>query len=96
MWDFKKNVTKDKRIAGIADAQCATDLMGDLSVCSKYHADPGHFISCLVEEKQKVKNEACLAFINKVAVVVFSDYRLVSFFTEVLIIVACLLAEYQF
>lgn len=82
MWDFKKNITKDKRIAGIADAQCVDDLNDGLKICKDtWRQDPGHFISCIVEEKTKIKNEQCLVFVNKVALVVFSDYRLVEKFS---------------
>ena len=83
MHNFKLNITKDKRIAGIADVQCADDLNDpeSLKACKdKWRNDAGHFISCIVEEKTKIKNEACTTFVNKVAMVVFSDYRLIEKF----------------
>ncbi|OQV18201.1 Golgi apparatus protein 1 [Hypsibius exemplaris] len=85
MHNFKLNITKDKRIASIAAAQCADDLKEKESLkdCNdNWSRDPGHFISCIVEEKQKIKNEGCLVFVNKVALVVFSDYRLVEKFAS--------------
>ncbi|XP_055341678.1 Golgi apparatus protein 1-like [Paramacrobiotus metropolitanus] len=80
MYDFKKNITKDPRIANIADAQCKDDLTKThLATCASFRkSDPGHFISCVVEHKDEITDESCLAFVNKVAVVIFSDFRFVS------------------
>lgn len=39
-------------------------------------------MNCLVEHRQKIKDPKCRTFINKMAAVVFSDYRLIKGFYD--------------
>jgi hypothetical protein len=41
---------------------------------------PGHFLGCLVENKEAVENLACSQYLQRLETVIFSDYRLVANF----------------
>lgn len=77
LWEFKLNLTRDGAMGKVA-----------LSVCpeleSKCQVDdqPGHLVSCLLDNGNDAVTLECRKLLKKMEKLVFSDYRLVYKFTE--------------
>lgn len=48
-----------------------------LSECQSVDKVDGHLVSCLLDNKENVVTENCRTFLNNIAALVFSDYRLI-------------------
>lgn len=79
LWSFKLEVTQKARFLEQATKIC-TDDIDKLRMCESEATRPGHFLGCLVENKQTVENLACSQYLQRLETVIFSDYRLVANF----------------
>ena len=53
-----------------------------MTECNELERGKGLVISCLIENKDNISDTNCRQFLNRMASIVFSDYRLMSKFHE--------------
>ncbi|CAH1779434.1 unnamed protein product [Owenia fusiformis] len=73
VWGYKKNLTNDERFDTAAH---------EFPDCGKLEPGKGWIISCLIEHKENLTNENCKQFLNKMASIIFGDYRLICNFMD--------------
>jgi len=78
LWRFKLEITQGGFLEH-AEQICKSDI-SELRLCDEDKATPGHFLSCLVENKHNTKNIGCQRFLEKIETLIFSDFRLVANF----------------
>ncbi|XP_023348242.1 Golgi apparatus protein 1, partial [Eurytemora carolleeae] len=79
LWRFKLQITQGGFIEH-AEKTCKEEI-NQLRLCEQdRNSAPGHFLSCLVENKHNTKNIGCRKFLERVETLIFGDFRLVSNF----------------
>lgn len=82
IWSYKRNLTIDGRFEAIARTVCP-ELVEKCQQTVKMEATKGALLSCLMDyAEDENKNAECRAFLTRIEMVVFSDYRLMSNFAE--------------
>ncbi|XP_033755348.1 Golgi apparatus protein 1-like [Pecten maximus] len=81
IWEYKKNLTKDDRFEYAADEVCMKELK-EIPECGKLEKGRGQIIPCLVENIENITDKNCRTYLNKMARIVFSDYRMVYGFID--------------
>ncbi|XP_071092042.1 Golgi apparatus protein 1-like [Haliotis cracherodii] len=81
LWMYKRNLTKDERFEHASQDVCKGELQS-IKDCSDLQRGKGTIISCLIENFDNVTSASCRQFLNKMATIVFSDYRLIYHFAE--------------
>ncbi|XP_067651519.1 Golgi apparatus protein 1-like isoform X2 [Haliotis asinina] len=81
LWMYKRNLTKDERFEHASQDVCKSELQ-TIKECSSLQRGQGTIISCLIENFDNVTSSSCRQFLNKMATIVFSDYRLIYNFAE--------------
>ncbi|XP_078482978.1 Golgi apparatus protein 1 [Ciona intestinalis] len=81
LWTYKLNITKNPKFDSIARQTCKSALQTHTD-CDNAEPGSGKLVSCLLEYKDTIKAHSCVNFLNKIAGIVFSDYRLICNFME--------------
>ncbi|XP_064639932.1 Golgi apparatus protein 1-like isoform X2 [Lineus longissimus] len=81
IWRYKRNLTTDIRFDSAASEVCR-DVLNEIPECATLPKGTGQIISCLIEHKENMSIPNCKQFLNKMASIVFADYRLVNKFAE--------------
>ncbi|RUS83099.1 hypothetical protein EGW08_009131 [Elysia chlorotica] len=79
LWQYKLELTTDVHFDQASNKACATEL-AKIAECNKLERGKGLIIPCLIEHFDEITSAPCSTFINKMASIVFSDYRLMGFF----------------
>jgi len=84
LWEYKLEITKQDKFLSHAQEVCKDDKE-DEELLEKCHSasggekqEPGHFLTCLVNNKHGVHNMACAQFLSRIETLIFSDFRLLS------------------
>ncbi|KAF2365312.1 Cysteine-rich Golgi apparatus protein 1 repeat [Trinorchestia longiramus] len=77
LWSYKMNMTISGRVENVVKDLCSTELQRFEDKCEPSTA-PGQALMCLTEHLNEIEDEKCHQYLNKVAAIIFSDYRLVS------------------
>ena len=78
IWDYILNVTGNSNIERLARRTCGKEL--DSLDCTAFGNKHGAYLSCLIDQREKVKNPQCIAYIQRLEWIAFSDFRLASSF----------------
>ncbi|OWF45073.1 Golgi apparatus protein 1-like [Mizuhopecten yessoensis] len=81
VWQYKMNLTKDDRFEYAADEVCVKELK-NIPECGKLQKGGGQIIPCLVENIENITDNNCRTYLNKMARIVFSDFRMVYGFVD--------------
>ncbi|XP_059141674.1 Golgi apparatus protein 1-like [Physella acuta] len=79
LWNFKMNLSKDIRFDQASDEACNSALT-NVTECKKFNKGEGKIIPCLIEHYEQINFPTCKTFLNKMAAIIFSDYRFMDFF----------------
>ncbi|KAK2580723.1 hypothetical protein KPH14_011351 [Odynerus spinipes] len=81
IWDYVKNITNNQNVYRLAKKACGEEL--DILDCSFAGNVQGAYLSCLVEKRDNVKNPQCIAYIQRLEWIAFSDFRIITpFFSD--------------
>nr|XP_011440924.2 Golgi apparatus protein 1 isoform X1 [Crassostrea gigas] len=80
IWVYKRNLTKDDRFDYAAQEVCKSEL-SQIHECSQLEKGKGLIIPCLVDNIENVTGN-CHTYLEKMARIVFSDYRLIYHFVD--------------
>ncbi|XP_076374077.1 Golgi apparatus protein 1 [Tachypleus tridentatus] len=81
VWNFKRNITLDNRFSSEAKRKCPK-LLAENPQCQEFHMIRGHMLSCLIDHIDNATETDCHYFLNKMEIIIFSDYRLIYKFAE--------------
>ncbi|GFS06290.1 Golgi apparatus protein 1 [Elysia marginata] len=79
LWQYKLKLTTDLRFDQASNDECAPEL-SKIADCNQLERGKGLIIPCLIEHFDEITSRPCSNFINKMASIVFSDYRLMESF----------------
>jgi Golgi apparatus protein 1 len=86
MWSYKRNLTNDNHFASVAKSLC-NRLITENADCletedEKVLSPSANLMSCLIERLVPETDVECKAFLTKMELIIFSDYRLIHKFTD--------------
>lgn len=82
IWDYVKNITNNQNVYRLAKKACDHNELDNLE-CSPEGNVQGAYLSCLVEKREGVKNLQCIAYIQRLEWIAFSDFRIITpFFSD--------------
>ncbi|XP_066933880.1 Golgi apparatus protein 1-like isoform X5 [Clytia hemisphaerica] len=83
MWHYKFNLTSDMKFDEAATQICETSIP-KVKECAnpKLRDTKGFLMNCMVENRHEVEDTKCKGFLNKMAAIIFSDYRLIKGFYD--------------
>ncbi|XP_050588557.1 Golgi apparatus protein 1 [Bombus affinis] len=80
IWDYILNVTGNSNIERLARRTCGKEL--DSLDCTAFGNKHGAYLSCLIDQREKVKNPQCIAYIQRLEWIAFSDFRIITPFSS--------------
>ncbi|KAK3085351.1 hypothetical protein FSP39_001959 [Pinctada imbricata] len=80
IWRYKVNLTRDDRFDYASQEVCSAELQ-QIKDCHNLKKGDGHIIPCLIENMDNVTGK-CRTYLEKMASIVFSDYRLIYRFVD--------------
>ncbi|XP_048735451.2 Golgi apparatus protein 1-like isoform X2 [Ostrea edulis] len=80
IWKYKRNLTHDDRFDYAAGEVCKVELSQNKE-CSQLEKGKGLIIPCLVDSIENITGN-CRTYLEKMARIVFSDYRLIYHFVD--------------
>ncbi|XP_029049319.2 Golgi apparatus protein 1 [Osmia bicornis bicornis] len=80
IWDYILNITNNLNIERLAKKTCGKEL--DSLDCSASGDKHGAYLSCLIDQREKVKNPQCIAYIQRLEWIAFSDFRIITPFSS--------------
>ncbi|XP_076470547.1 Golgi apparatus protein 1-like isoform X2 [Babylonia areolata] len=81
LWQYKRNLTKDDRFDTASGEMCSAEL-SKIGECNRLPHGKGLIIPCLIENFENITTPSCQKFLNKMASIIFSDYRYIYHFHE--------------
>lgn len=86
LWRQTTNLQNDTYLKSLGDTSCSNDWDTIKSYCEKHHTDAKpYLLTCMIDSGNNGNNGVsvqCWQFIQRIEVVAFSDFRLVSQFTD--------------
>ncbi|BFZ12791.1 hypothetical protein BsWGS_15830 [Bradybaena similaris] len=79
LWMYKLNLTRDPRFEDASSEACAPELE-KFADCK--NLNQGEIIPCLIEHYEDIQSKSCSIFLNKMASIIFSDYRFMNYFIK--------------
>ncbi|CAG5131595.1 unnamed protein product, partial [Candidula unifasciata] len=79
LWMYKLNLTRDPRFEDASSEACAPELE-KFTDCK--NVNQGEVIPCLIEHYEGIQSKPCSIFLTKMAGIIFSDYRFMSYFIK--------------
>jgi Golgi apparatus protein 1 len=70
---------KNDNVRELSKHACGTDISDDLE-CSTA-GGIGVLLSCIIDNRERIKNGPCQTFIQRLEWVAFSDFRIIAHFT---------------
>ncbi|CAK9816133.1 Golgi apparatus protein 1 [Anthophora quadrimaculata] len=80
IWEYILNITDNLNIERLAKRTCGKEL--DLLDCSASGDKHGAYLSCLIDQREKVKNPHCITYIQRLEWIAFSDFRIITPFSS--------------
>ncbi|KOC67661.1 Golgi apparatus protein 1 [Habropoda laboriosa] len=80
IWVYILNITDNLNIERLAKRTCGKEL--DLLDCSASGDKHGAYLSCLIDQREKVKNPQCITYIQRLEWIAFSDFRIITPFSS--------------
>ncbi|XP_012945019.1 Golgi apparatus protein 1 [Aplysia californica] len=81
LWNYKVNLTKDIRFDTASEEACKAEL-SRISECNYLPRGQGQVIPCLIEHYDEIETSSCQSYINKMATIIFSDFRFMAPFVS--------------
>ncbi|KAK7114849.1 Golgi apparatus protein 1-like [Littorina saxatilis] len=81
LWNYKQQLTKDDRFDTASNEVCAKELR-KIRECRELPSGQGLIIPCLIEHSENITSRPCQNFLNKMASIIFADYRFIYHFAE--------------
>jgi len=81
LWNYKLNLTRDQKFDKASEGVCKAEFARIIE-CGALPMGEGQRIPCLIEHYEELETQACQSFINKMASIIFSDYRYMQFFIK--------------
>ncbi|XP_033338391.1 Golgi apparatus protein 1 [Megalopta genalis] len=78
IWEYILNVTSNLNIERLAKKTCGKELDHLNCPTSEKH---GTYLSCLIDKREKVKDADCIAYIQRLEWIAFSDFRIITPFS---------------
>lgn len=75
IWDYILNITDNSNIERLSKKTCGREL--DSLDCSGFGKKHGAYLSCLIDQKEKVKNPKCIAYIQRLEWIAVNDFRII-------------------
>ncbi|XP_006615715.1 Golgi apparatus protein 1 isoform X2 [Apis dorsata] len=75
IWDYILNITDNSNIERLSKRTCGREL--DSLDCSGFGKKHGAYLSCLIDQKEKVKNPKCIAYIQRLEWIAVNDFRII-------------------
>lgn len=79
IWAYILNITNNSNIQRLAKKTCGKEL--DSLDCSNSGDQHGAYLSCLIDKREKVKDLQCIAYIQRLEWIAFSDFRIITPFS---------------
>nr|ARK19823.1 venom protein [Ampulex compressa] len=79
IWNYIWNVTNNLNIERLARKSCGKEL--DALDCSLSDTIHGAYLSCLIDNRDNVKNPQCVMYIQRLEWIAFSDFRIITPFS---------------
>ncbi|CAK9798296.1 Golgi apparatus protein 1 [Anthophora plagiata] len=80
IWEYILNITDNLNIERLAKKTCGKEL--DLLDCSASGDKHGAYLSCLIDQREKVKDPQCITYIQRLEWIAFSDFRIITPFSS--------------
>lgn len=80
IWDYILNVTSNSNIERLARRTCGKEL--DSLDCTAFGNKHGAYLSCLIDQREKVKTPQCITYIQRLEWIAFSDFRIITPFSS--------------
>ncbi|KAK7475018.1 hypothetical protein BaRGS_00033765 [Batillaria attramentaria] len=81
LWQYKRELTMDDRFDSATTSVCHDEL-AKVPECKDLPQGKGVIIPCLIEHFEEIGSRSCQNFLNKMASIIFSDYRFIYRFAE--------------
>nr|KAG5690596.1 hypothetical protein BaRGS_022600 [Batillaria attramentaria] len=81
LWQYKRELTMDDRFDSATTSVCHDEL-AKVPECKDLPQGRGLIIPCLIEHFEEIGSRSCQNFLNKMASIIFSDYRFIYRFAE--------------
>ncbi|XP_012286119.1 Golgi apparatus protein 1 [Orussus abietinus] len=78
IWTHIVNLTNDENVQRLTKKTCGNKL-DDLR-CTPSPGNEVGYLSCLIDKKEEIKDPRCHDYIQRLAWVAFSDYRIITYF----------------
>jgi Golgi apparatus protein 1 len=78
IWEHTLELIKDDNVQESSQRACGTDL--SILGCSTT-GKIGVLLSCMIDNREKIKNGLCQTFIQRLEWAAFSDFRIITHFT---------------
>ncbi|XP_053972285.1 Golgi apparatus protein 1 [Hylaeus volcanicus] len=80
IWEYILNITNNLNIERLAKKTCGKEL-GSLP-CSTTDTKHGAYLSCLIDNREKVKGPECIEYIQRLEWIAFTDFRIITPFSS--------------
>ncbi|XP_043249603.1 Golgi apparatus protein 1 [Colletes gigas] len=80
IWIYVLNITNNLNIERLAKKTCGKEL--DSLDCSASGDKHGAYLSCLIDNREKVKDPQCIVYIQRLEWIAFSDFRIITPFSS--------------
>jgi Golgi apparatus protein 1 len=79
IWQYKLKMSEDDKFNPMINDVCSLDMtsISGKGLCGKVDSEKG-MVPCLVMHKNDIQEAKCKTFIEKLSIIVFSDYRLIG------------------
>ncbi|CAL7951690.1 unnamed protein product [Xylocopa violacea] len=80
IWDYISNITNNVNMERLARRTCGQEL--DSLKCLNPDNKHGAYLSCLIDQRENVKNPECIDYIQRLEWIAFSNFRITPFFSD--------------
>ncbi|KAL8590638.1 hypothetical protein ACOMHN_011074 [Nucella lapillus] len=81
LWKYKKDLVMYDQFDTASNEVCFQELI-KIPECRQLPQGQGLIIPCLIENFENITSQSCQKFLNKMAGIIFSDYRYIYHFAE--------------
>lgn len=76
IWSYIQNITDNQNIKRLARKACGRQL--DILQCSDSDKAHGAYLSCLIDQRERVTDSDCISYIQRLEWIAFSDFRILT------------------
>ena len=82
LWHYRKKITEESGFLALVKEACGSDIV-DQTSCSEKERKMGHgFVSCVIDNKDKLTNLKCQTLITRLEGVIFADFEVIEKFAD--------------